>query len=51
MSRSSKPPTQPTAAQKVVNVAWKDRIPEEDYNSLKETFDVFDEDHSGTIDP
>lgn len=29
----------------------KDRISESDYNLLKETFDIFDEDGSGTIDP
>jgi Ca2+-binding EF-hand superfamily protein len=31
--------------------SWKDRLSEEDYNELKETFNVFDEDGSGTIDP
>jgi Ca2+-binding EF-hand superfamily protein len=30
---------------------WKDRIQPEDYEELKNTFDVFDEDGSGTIDP
>ena len=30
---------------------WKDRIGEEDYNELKDTFHVFDQDNSGTIDP
>lgn len=30
---------------------WKDRISENDYKELKETFDIFDEDGSGTIDP
>lgn len=31
--------------------SWKDRISQSDYDSLKETFDLFDEDHGGTIDP
>ena len=31
--------------------SWKDRISQEDYAELKETFCVFDEDNSGTIDP
>ena len=30
---------------------WKDRLTEEDYNELRDTFNVFDEDGSGTIDP
>lgn len=32
-------------------ITWKDRISQSDYESLKETFDLFDEDHGGTIDP
>jgi len=31
--------------------SWKERLTEEDYNELRETFNVFDEDGSGTIDP
>ena len=31
--------------------SWKDRISQDDYNDLKETFQVFDEDNSGSIDP
>lgn len=31
--------------------SWKDRLHPEQYESLRNTFDVFDEDHSGTIDP
>ena len=31
--------------------SWKDRISQGDYDSLKETFDLFDEDRGGTIDP
>ena len=30
---------------------WKDRLAPEDYEELKATFEVFDEDRSGTIDP
>ena len=33
------------------STAWKDRLAPEDYEELKNTFEVFDEDHSGTIDP
>ena len=31
--------------------AWKDRLTGEDYDELVNTFQVFDEDGSGTIDP
>lgn len=31
--------------------SWKDRLTEEDYNELRDTFNVFDEDGSGSIDP
>ena len=30
---------------------WKDRLHPEDYEKLRETFAIFDEDGSGTIDP
>ena len=30
---------------------WKEKIHPEDYENLKNTFDLFDEDHSGSIDP
>jgi Ca2+-binding EF-hand superfamily protein len=52
MSRSSKP-----AASNVKQPArappsnWRDRLAPEDYDELKQTFEVFDEDGSGTIDP
>ena len=36
-------PTKPTT--------WKDRLTEEDYNELRDTFNVFDEDGNGSIDP
>lgn len=50
MSRSKATASTPSApAPKPTS--WKDRIPEEDYNELKETFTVFDEDGSGSIDP
>lgn len=47
MSRSQAKTTAPASGKPS---AWKDRISEEDYNELKETFAVFDEDNSGTID-
>ncbi len=48
MSRSQvkAPATAPTKA-----TSWKDRLTQEDYNELRETFNVFDEDGSGSIDP
>jgi len=56
MSRSNvKPQTtsaaKPAATAKSVPTAWKDRLTAEDYEELRNTFDVFDEDHSGSIDP
>jgi len=32
-------------------LSWKDRLHPEDYESLRATFDLFDQDRSGTIDP
>lgn len=51
---SKQPKNVPQA--KVVNTvpkatSWKDRLFPEDYENLKATFDLFDDDHSGTIDP
>ena len=34
-----------------VKTNWKDRISQNDYDALKETFDLFDADGGGTIDP
>jgi Ca2+-binding EF-hand superfamily protein len=31
--------------------SWKDRLSENDFQELKATFDLFDEDGGGTIDP
>ena len=36
---------------KPVPVSWKDRVSPEDYESLRDTFLIFDEDGSGKIDP
>lgn len=33
------------------STTWKDRISQQDYEELKNTFDLFDEDQGGTIDP
>lgn len=50
MSRTAKPaPTQ--AAKPSAQLSWKDRLTTEDYEELRITFAVFDEDNSGTIDP
>ena len=53
----SKTAAQPAASQKgsqkvsAPSTSWKDRISEQDYEELKATFDLFDEDGGGTIDP
>jgi Ca2+-binding EF-hand superfamily protein len=55
MSRSSKGvvPAKPvtTSAKTSASSTWKDRLHPDDYEQLKTTFEVFDIDHSGTIDP
>lgn len=59
MSRAKANPTASTVkaatssgkTAKPVPTAWKDRLAAEDYEELKQTFQVFDEDGSGTIDP
>ena len=48
MSRSQ---AKPAASSGVKPTSWKDRLTEEDYNELRDTFAVFDEDNSGSIDP
>ncbi|XP_031505848.1 uncharacterized protein LOC116268269 [Nymphaea colorata] len=54
MSRAQsnvKAPTPSSKSAKPVPTAWKDRLAAEDYEELVNTFKVFDEDNSGTIDP
>lgn len=54
MSRAvsnAKQPTTSAKTSKPVPTAWKDRLHAEDYEELVNTFKVFDEDNSGTIDP
>ena len=48
---TSKAPTNSGKITKAVPTQWKDRLNAEDYDELKNTFDVFDEDGSGSIDP
>lgn len=50
MSRA-KPATTSSKVTPKPSSNWKDRILPEDYEELKNTFEVFDEDGSGTIDP
>lgn len=57
-SKTSAPVTTNTTSGKGAPVAkvpaktsWRDRISESDYKELKDTFDIFDEDGSGSIDP
>lgn len=38
-------------SKKPVPTAWRERIPAEDYEGLRDTFLLFDEDGSGKIDP
>ncbi|XP_031472820.1 caltractin-like [Nymphaea colorata] len=50
LKRSTKPqPPQP--AKPAATASWKDRLNHDDYEDLKNTFEIFDEDHSGSIDP
>jgi Ca2+-binding EF-hand superfamily protein len=48
---NAKAPTNSGKVVKPVPTAWKERLNAEDWDELKNTFDVFDEDGSGTIDP
>lgn len=36
---------------KEVPTQWKDRISSEEYEQLRDTFHIFDEDGSGSVDP
>jgi calmodulin len=54
MSRATKPlpnskPTTP--ATKSAPLTWKEKLLPEEYEQLRNVFDMFDEDHSGLIDP
>lgn len=51
MSRISKAQPTPPPAKPAAQLSWKDRLTAEDYDELKQTFDIFDEDGSGSIDP
>jgi len=48
MSRAK--PATSSKATKPVPTNWKDRLDPVDYEELKQTFEIFDEDGSGTID-
>lgn len=39
------------AATKTATLSSKERLHPEEYEQLKNTFDLFDQDQSGTIDP
>jgi Ca2+-binding EF-hand superfamily protein len=51
VASNAKPATPSAKTPKAVPTAWKDRLTAEDYDELVHTFQVFDEDGSGTIDP
>ena len=52
MNKSKTSQPQPSKIiSKAGSISWRDRISEQDYEELKNTFDLFDEDHGGTIDP
>jgi Ca2+-binding EF-hand superfamily protein len=55
MSRAQKTivPTKstPFSASKNQVLGWKDKLLPEEYEQLKNVFELFDEDHSGVIDP
>lgn len=52
-SKANQPPAPQKGSQKAPGSSgsWKDRITSQDYEELKATFDLFDEDGGGTIDP
>jgi len=49
-TNSAKPATSSKVTSKPVPTNWKDRLDPVDYEELRSTFEVFDEDGSGTID-
>ena len=52
MSRSNiKAASGSEKVKKPTPTAWKDRLNPDDYEDLKQTFEIFDEDKSGSIDP
>lgn len=48
--KGMKPKVPSMSAQKI-SLSARDRLSEQDVEELKSTFDLFDEDHGGTIDP
>jgi Ca2+-binding EF-hand superfamily protein len=52
MSRTQKTvPKAPSVTPKFQPTSWKDRLQPEEFEHLKNVFELFDEDHSGLIDP
>jgi Ca2+-binding EF-hand superfamily protein len=49
-TNTAKPATSSKVTSKPVPTNWKDRLDPVDYEELKTTFEVFDEDGSGSID-
>lgn len=51
MNKSKTSAPVPTKSGAPTKTSWKDRISSADYDELKSTFDLFDQDGGGTIDP
>lgn len=51
MSRVPIKPTTSTISKPSAQLSLKEKLHVEDYEHLRATFDLFDEDHSGFIDP
>ncbi len=51
MNKSKTSAPVPNKSGPPAKTSWKDRISSADYDELKSTFDLFDEDGGGTIDP
>ena len=51
MNKNQKTPVNNKQVLQTPTLTWKDKLLPQDYEQLKSVFDLFDEDHSGTIDP
>ena len=51
MNKNQKTPVNNKQVLQTPTLTWKDKLLPQDYEQLKSVFDLFDQDHSGTIDP